>query len=50
MLYKTAKVSINVGDINDNSPVFSNNPFTGEIVHDDTQGNKIVTVSNFQFS
>ena len=45
MLYKTAKVSINVWDINDNAPVFSDNPFTGEIARDDTQGNKIVTVS-----
>ena len=44
MLYRSADVVVNVEDLNDNSPVFSDNPFTGEIAHDDTLGNKIVTV------
>ena len=50
MLYKSADVVVNVEDLNDNSPVFSDNPFTGEIAHDDTLGNKIVTVRQFNKS
>ena len=47
MLFKSAEVVFNVEDLNDNSPVFSDNPFTGEIAHDDILGNKIVTVRQF---
>ena len=47
MLYRSADVVINVLDLNDNSPVFSSNPFTGEVAHDDLLGNIIVTVCMF---